>query len=80
MVIINGVGVQLRARSAVFFGRVRRTRTYALQCRRFSDDATTGLFMHMGEGSRKRACLSNNRHWHWCVLSARRLLLLLARS
>jgi hypothetical protein len=36
--IINGVGVQLRARSAVFFGRVRRTRTYALQCRRFSDD------------------------------------------
>jgi hypothetical protein len=38
MVIINGVGVQLRARSAVFFGRVRRTRTYALQCRRFSDD------------------------------------------
>lgn len=70
--IINGVGVQLRARSAVIFGWVRRT----VRTRCSADDSvttTTGLFMHMGEGSRKGACLSNNRHWHWCVLSARRL-------
>lgn len=36
--IINGVGVQLRARSAVFFRPGASYRTYALQCRRFSDD------------------------------------------
>lgn len=47
MVVINGVGVQLRARSAVIFGWVRRT----VRTRCSADDSvttTTGPFHAYG--------------------------------